>query len=351
MSLELDPRSWNLLTSATLTRSFVAGESLAALAEDDPRVVVLTADLKYSNRTSDFAERAPDRFFNLGIAEQNMVSVAAGLASAGLIPYVATFASFVGLLCAEQIRTDLAYTGMPVRILAHHAGISLGYYGTSHHAVEDVAVTRSIAGLTVVAPCDAPSLDAALHGTVDLPGPIYFRLGRGRDPEVYTQETARAWELGRASTLRAGSDLALLAYGSTVAPALEAAATVAAEGIDVRVLDVHTLKPLDLECIRKAATAAAGILVVEEHNIVGGLASAVADVIASERLDCALARVGIPDEYVPPGPPTHLYHHYGLDANGIAAAIRRAAPPAPTARSRRVAAHRVRTRGAGTGER
>ena len=181
-----------------LLGSFVAGTTLSELADGDPRIVVLGADLKYSNRTSDFAERHPGRFFNLGIAEQNMMSVAAGIASFGLIPYVGTFASYAGLLCAEQIRTDLAYTGMRVRVLAHHAGISLGYYGTSHHATEDVAILRSIAGVTVVAPCDARSLDAALRQTVELPGPVYLRLGRGRDPDVYQPGTIGAWRLGRA---------------------------------------------------------------------------------------------------------------------------------------------------------
>jgi transketolase len=321
-SAGLDPGSWNLLTSASITHSFVAGTTLSELAEGDPRIVVLGADLKYSNRTSDFAERHPGRFFNLGIAEQNMMSVAAGMASFGLIPYVGTFASYAGLLCAEQIRTDLAYTGMRVRVLAHHAGISLGYYGTSHHATEDVAILRSIAGVTVVAPCDARSLDAALRQTVEVPGPVYLRLGRGRDPDVYQPGTIGAWRLGRAHWLSEGADLAVLAYGSTVAPALAAARAAAADGITVAVADVHTLKPLDHEAIERAAGAAHGILVAEEHNTIGGLATAVADVLVTREIRAPLHRIGIPDEYAPVGPPTHLYRHYGLDAPGILARIR-----------------------------
>jgi transketolase len=318
----LDPGSWNLLTSASLTRSFVAGGTLAELADADPRIVVLGADLKYSNRTSDFAERHPGRFFNLGIAEQNMMSVAAGMASFGLIPYVGTFASYAGLLCAEQIRTDLAYTGMRVRVLAHHAGISLGYYGTSHHATEDVAILRSIAGVTVVAPCDARSLDAALRQTVEVPGPVYLRLGRGRDPDVYQPGTIGGWRLGRANWLVDGADLAVLAYGMTVAPALEAARAAAADGVAVAVADMHTLKPLDSAAVARAARARKGILVVEEHNTIGGLATAVADVLADQGIAARLHRIGIPDEYAPVGPPTHLYRHYGLDAPGILARIR-----------------------------
>jgi transketolase len=293
--------------------------------------VVLGADLKYSNRTSDFAERHPGRFFNLGIAEQNMMSVAAGMASFGLIPYVGTFASYAGLLCAEQIRTDLAYTGMRVRVLAHHAGISLGYYGTSHHATEDVAILRSIAGVTVVAPCDARSLDAALRQTVEVAGPVYLRLGRGRDPDVYQPGTIGGWRLGRANwltdgadraALAYGADLAVLAYGMTVAPALEAARAAAADGAAVAVADMHTLKPLDSGAVTRAARARHGILVAEEHNTIGGLATAVADVLADRRLRAPLHRIGIPDEYAPVGPPTHLYRHYGLDAPGILARIR-----------------------------
>jgi len=318
----LDPGSWNLLTSASITHSFVAGGTLADLADGDPRIVVLGADLKYSNRTSDFAERHPGRFFNLGIAEQNMMSVAAGMASFGLIPYVGTFASYAGLLCAEQIRTDLAYTGMRVRVLAHHAGISLGFYGTSHHATEDVAILRSIAGVTVVAPCDARSLDAALRQTVEVAGPVYLRLGRGRDPDVYDGGTIGAWRLGLAHRLAEGADLAVLAYGATVAPALEAARAAAADGVAVGVADVHTLKPLDSGAVARAALARHGILVAEEHNTIGGLATAVADVLADGGISARLHRIGIPDEYAPVGPPTHLYRHYGLDAPGILARIR-----------------------------
>lgn len=313
----LDPESWNLLTSASLTRSFVAGATLADLARQDPRIVVLGADLKYSNRTSDFADEFGERFFNVGIAEQNMISVAAGMASFGLIPFVGTFASFAGLLCAEQIRTDLAYTGMPVRILAHHAGISLGYYGTSHHATEDVGIVRSIADISLVAPCDARSLDAALRRSVDLPGPVYFRIGRGRDPDVYDEESIMGWQFGQANWLADGDDLVVLAYGATVAPALAAARDAVAEGLAVGVVDMHTLKPLDEEAIVRAASARLGILVVEEHNTVGGLATAVADVLAERALAARLRRIGIPDEYAPVGPPTHLYRHYRLDAPGI----------------------------------
>ena len=227
------------------TPAFVAGDELADLAETDPRIVVLTADLANANRTIDFAQRHPNRFFNMGIAEQNMISVAAGLASTGLIPYVATFAAYVALLGCEQIRTDCAYTGMPVRILGHHSGMSLGFYGTSHHSLEDLAIMRSIADLTVVCAADANQLRAILRASLNCKGAMYIRLGRGRDPEVYGKEPPQNFLLGKAVRLREGADLTIITTGSQVHASLAAADALAAAGISTRVVDMHTIKPLD----------------------------------------------------------------------------------------------------------
>jgi transketolase len=313
-----DPDSWDMAVSYRLARSFVAGEELAAIADADPRIVVLTADLKFSNRTVEFEERHPGRFFNVGIGEQNMVTMAAGMATFGLVPYVSTFASFVGLLGAEQLRTDLAYPGLPVRVLAHHAGISLGFYGTSHHATEDLGVLRSIAGMTVVCPCDATSLRRALRQTVEVPGPVYFRLGRGRDPDVYAGREKGAFEVGKIAVLREGGDLTIVANGLTVAPALEAAERLAAGGIETTVLDAHTVRPFDAETFCAAAARTGRVLVAEEHNIYGGVASVCADALVDAGVGARLARLGMPpDEYSLIGPPTHLYRHYGLDTDGI----------------------------------
>jgi transketolase len=317
-----DP-SWDLATSARLARSAVAGRVLADMADDDERIVVLTADLSYSNRTSDFAARHPDRFLNLGIAEQNMLSVAAGLATFGFVPYAASFASFVGLLGAEHLRTDLAYPGLPVRVLAHHAGISLGFYGTSHHATEDLGLLRSIAQMTVVCPCDAATTEWALRATVDLEGPVYFRLGRGREPDVYDERALAELELGRLATLREGEDLAIVANGVTVAPALEAAERLAgAHGVAAAVVDAHTVRPFDDEGLCRLAARTGRLLVAEEHNVVGGVASACADALVDAGVSgVRVRRVGMPaDEYSLIGPPTALYRHYGLDAEGIEAA-------------------------------
>jgi transketolase len=301
----------------------VAGEVLADLADDDDRIVVLTADLMYSNRTSDFAERHPDRFLNMGIAEQNMLSVAAGLATFGFIPYAASFASFVSLLGAEQLRTDLAYPRLPVRVLAHHAGISLGFYGTSHHATEDLGLLRSVADMVVVCPCDATSTAWALRSTVEHDGPVYFRLGRGREPDVYDDASSAALELGRLSVLRDGDDLAIVANGVTVAPALAAAERLADEhSVEAAVVDAHTVRPFDAEGLCRLAARTGRVLVAEEHNVVGGVASACADALVDGGVSgVAFKRLGLPpDEYALIGPPTALYKHYGLDSDGIAAA-------------------------------
>jgi len=310
--------------SEQLARSAVAGNVLADLADEDERIAVLTADLKFSNRTVDFERRHPERFLNVGIAEQHMVTMAAGMATVGYVPYVATFASFVGLLCAEQLRTDLAYPGLPVRVLAHHAGISLGFYGTSHHATEDLGLLRAVANMTVVCPCDAASTEAALRATVDHDGPIYFRLGRGRDPDVYAGAGDERFVVGRLATLRGGDDLTIVANGVTVPAALEAAATLAAEGVEATVLDAHTIRPFDGEALCAAAAGSGRLLVAEEHNVIGGLASACADALVDGGVgDVRLARAGMPpDEYALIGPPTHLYRHYRLDAEGLAARAR-----------------------------
>ena len=209
----------------------------------------------------------------------------------------------------------------------HHAGISLGFYGTSHHATEDLGVLRSIAGMTVVCPCDAAALRAALHQTVDEPGPVYFRLGRGRDPDVYSQRLSAAesaFEVGKLAVLREGGDLAIVANGVTVAAALAAAEQLASEdGAEATVLDAHTVRPFDAETLCRVATETGRLLVAEEHNIFGGVASACADALVDNGVGARLSRLGMPpDEYSLIGPPTHLYRHYRLDAEGILEAAR-----------------------------
>jgi transketolase len=310
-----DARTGKGITAKSIP-AFVAGEALADLADSDPRIVVLTADLAGANRTVDFAARHPDRFFNVGVAEQNMVSIAAGMASTGLVPFAATFAAYLALLACEQVRTDCAYTGMPVRLLAHHSGMCLGFYGTSHHALEDIAITRAIADLTVVCAADANQLRAILPASLDWPGAMYIRLGRGRDPEVYG-DVPEDFQIGKAARLREGADLTIIATGSEVRASLDAADSLAADGIHVRVVDMHTIDPLDREEILAAAGETGAVLTVEEHNLAGGLGSAVAEVLAEAGAGVAFRRHGVPDEHVVIGPPAALYKHYRLDAAGV----------------------------------
>jgi transketolase len=304
------------------THSFIAGKVLADIADSDERIVVLTPDMGHSNRTIEFGERHPDRFFNMGIAEHNTVSVAAGLAATGFVPYVAAFASFLALLCYEQIRTDLAYTNLPVRLLGHHAGISLGYYGTSHHATEDIAIMNSMANMKIVCPADACSLQQALLQTVNVEGPIYFRLGRGRDPDVYHK--SNEWKFGEISVLRNGRDALIISNGSMVSTALQAASILEGEGISLTVADLHTVRPLDKKGLLSLLGRSSIVFVAEEHNAMGGVASVVADaIVESDIQNVHLYRLGFPpDEYAIVGPPYYLYKHYKLDAGGLAERIR-----------------------------
>ena len=306
-------------TPAKRMPAFILGEELADLADRDPRIAVMTADLASANRTIEFKERHPERFFNFGIAEKNMVTAAAGMAASGQIPFAASFASFLGILCAEQIRTDCAYPNLPVRLVAHHSGISMGFYGTSHHSLEDLGMMRTIAGLTVVCATDAALLRSILRGSIAHPGPIYIRLGRGRDPCVYDAPPS-GFEFGKAIRLREGKDVTLIATGAQVHPTLSAAEKLAAKGIQSRVLDIHTISPLDKAEVRAAAAETDAILTIEEHNITGGLGSAVAEVL----VDCdrlPFARHGIPDEFAPIGPPAALYAYYRLDSDGITSRV------------------------------
>lgn len=299
--------------------AFVLGEELAEMAKTDPRIVVATADLASANRTNDFKDVHPDRFFDFGIAEKNMITAAAGMAASGMVPYVATFASFASILGAEQIRTDCAYPRMPVRVIGTHSGMSMGFYGSSHHALEDLGMLRCMADLTVICATDANHLRAVLRASADHPGAMYIRLGRGRDPEVYAEVPDLT--IGKAIRLREGTDLTLIATGSQVRAALDAALAMAADGIGVRVVDMHTISPLDRDEVVAAATETSAIMTVEEHNVTGGLGTAVAEVLIDlPRLP--FKRHGVPDCYVEVGPPAALYAAYQLDAPGVEAVAR-----------------------------
>lgn len=315
-SRPLSPNSWQYreINAKTPGLSHLS-DALISLAEAGEPVVAGSADLQYSNGLAKFAKRFPERYIQFGISEQNMVTAAAGLATTGLKPYVATFASFLGLLCCEQIRMDVAYCGQPVRLIGHHTGISLGFYGTSHHATEDISTMRAIADLTLVSPADGPQLAAAIKASAHYPEPIYFRIGRGREPDVYGADVTFAF--GKAIEHIAGDEITIIACGMPVHPALEAARKLNAAGRSVGVIDMPTIKPIDKAAILKAAARSKVLMTAEEHNVLGGLGSAVAEVLTEVGAGVKLIRHGIHDEYSLIAPPTHLYAHYKLDAAGI----------------------------------
>lgn len=293
------------------------GEALAELGERNPDVVVLDADLSKSTFTYKFGERFPERFFNVGIAEANMMGIAAGLALAGKIPYTSTFAIFGAGRAYDQVRNAIGYSAVNVKICVSHGGITLGEDGASHQMIEDLALMRAIPNMTVIVPADAVEARAATFAVAEHRGPCYVRLGRPAVPVVLPEDYE--FEIGRAALLRDGGDVAILACGVMVAPALEAAERLAAQGVEARVLNVSTIKPIDVEAVVAAARECGAIVTAEEHNILGGLGSAVAEVV-TEHFPVPVRRVGIRDVFGESGKPDELLKKYGLTSGDIAQA-------------------------------
>ena len=313
--LMADPFSSNA-GAAEVEGGAAIGAELARLGEKYPRVVLVAADLGDSPLGSAFIRRFPDRFFDFGIAETNSMSAAAGMAASGLVPYVVQMAAFGAMKCAEQIRTDMAATRMPVRIISAWSGLMMGYFGTSHHAVEDIAIARAITGLTIVAPSDGNSMRALLWSTVEHPGPVFFRVGTGEERPVHAD--VPLIERGRFVRLREGSDMTIIATGVGVQAAVRAAAILAEEGIETVVYDALYLKPLDDAAVVDAARTTGRILTVEEHKPIGGLTSAVGEVLLRHGLKVDLASVTLPDEDLVVAPPRELLKHYGITHDGVA---------------------------------
>jgi transketolase len=321
VTADFDDRSWDMVGSLALSKQLVSGDVLTELAEQRDDIVVLTADLGRPTRVINFGRAFPERYFNFGISEHNMVGAAAGMASAGLLPYVSGYACFLALLAGDQIRLDVCYTKLPVRFLSTHSGLAMGFYGASHHATEDIGALRSFANLTILAPVDATTIRQAITATVDHPGPVYFRLGRGRETPVYDAPIP-GYRIGGSHRLRDGADATVFATGIEVDFALQAAKLLEAEGISLRVIDAYSLKPIDADAVHAACTQTGHVFTAEEHNVIGGLGSAVAEVMAELGTAAKLTRIGLQDAFSILGPPTHLYKHYGLDGEGIAATIR-----------------------------
>ncbi len=290
------------------------GEFLQEEAKVNPDLVVLDADLAGSTKTAMFKKVAPERFFDMGIAEQNMMAVAAGIALSGKTVCASSFAMFASGRAFEIIRNSIGYTQANVKVCATHAGITVGADGASHQTFEDLALMRTIPGMTVVNPCDAVSAKALLRQVVDMVGPAYVRLGRSAVPVFY--EDTSSVKLGKGNMLRDGSDVTIISTGIMTPEAMIAAEHLASEGIDARVIDMHTLKPIDVDIIRKAAEDTGCIVTAEEHSVIGGLGSAVAEVVCQE-CPVPMAMVGQQDTFGESGEPAELLEKYGMTAAAI----------------------------------
>lgn len=295
------------------------GKALVALGAANPDVVVLDADLAKSTKTIDFKKRFPERFFDFGVAEQNMIGTAAGLAAAGKIPFCSTFAVFATGRAFDQIRQSIAYPRLNVKIAASHAGITVGEDGSSHQSVEDIALMRALPNMTVFVPADAVEVAGAVKAAAALDGPVYIRLGRAPVPVIHGEDFS--FRPGEAVLLRPGKDATVIATGIMVAAALEAAAVLAQEGVAVRVLNIHTIKPFDVAAVTRAALETGAVVTAEEHSIIGGLGSAVAEVLG-EHCPVPLKRVGIRDTFGESGKPQELLEKYGLTPADIVAAVK-----------------------------
>ena len=296
------------------------GNALAELGKEHEEIVVLDADLAGATKTAVFAKACPERFIDCGIAEGNMIGVAAGLAATGKVPFASSFAMFAAGRAFEQVRNSVGYPKLNVKIGATHAGISVGEDGATHQCNEDIALMRTIPGMVVINPSDDVEARAAVKAAYEHVGPVYMRFGRLAVPVINTNEDYK-FELGKGVVLREGKDVTIIATGLPVANCIEAAEKLAADGIDAKVINIHTIKPLDTELIIEAAKATGKVVTVEEHSVIGGLGSAVCDVLA-ENAPTKVLKIGINDVYGESGPAVELIKKYGLDADSIYAKVK-----------------------------
>ena len=297
------------------------GKTLLKLGETNDNVVVLDADLSKSTKTNDFSKAFPNRFFNMGIAEQNLIGAACGFATAGKIPFASTFAMFATGRAFEVIRNSVCYPKLNVKICATHAGITVGEDGASHESIEDISIMRSIPNMTVVVPADGIETEKVILEAAKYNGPMYVRLGRSAVPTLFGEDYK--FEIGKGTVLRDGNDATIIACGMMVNEAVIAHEELKAEGINVRVINMSTIKPIDRELIVKAAKETKAIVTAEEHSIIGGLGSAVSEVV-SEECPVIVKKVGVKDVFGESGTPAELLEKYGLTAKHIAESVREA---------------------------
>ena len=300
------------LTSEPIRKGF--GRGLKAAGEKNPNVVAACADLTDSTQMSLFKEAFPERFIEIGVAEQNLVTVAAGLAAVGKIPFVSSYAAFNPGRNWEQIRTTICLNDVPVRVIGSHAGVSVGPDGATHQMLEDVALMRALPNMTVIAPCDSIEAAKATQALVDYPRPAYMRLAREATPVITTDDTP--FEIGKAYVFSPGSDVTIIATGTMTYQALEAAELLYKDGIEAEVVHVPTIKPLDADTILKSVRKTGCVVTAEEGQIIGGLGGAIAELLA-EKLPTPLERIGMQDRFGESGDPTELLGHFGLDAKHI----------------------------------
>ena len=294
-------------------------DKLIELAKKDRDIIALTSDARGSVTLDKFAEVLPNQFVELGIAEQNAVGVAAGMALSGKKPFVCGPASFYSARCYEQVKVDVAYTRTNVKIIAVSGGVSYGALGSTHHSLNDIAAMRVLPDMTVILPCDIHQTVKMTEALTHHDGPVYVRLGRGAVPEVYDQKKA-LFEIGMANKLSDGNDLTIVGTGETVYHCLQAAEELAKKGVGARVIDMHTVKPLDTDMLRKAALETGRIVTVEEHHVFGGLGSAVAEWVV-QNVNIPVKILGFPDENAVHGSSKELFRYYGLDKEGICKSI------------------------------
>lgn len=298
------------------------GKALVELGGINDKIVVLDADLAAATKTGMFKKAYPDRFFDSGIAESNMMGVAAGLATTGYTVFASTFAMFAAGRAYEQVRNSIAYPHLNVKIGATHAGISVGEDGASHQCCEDIALMRVIPGMVIINPADDIEARAAVFAAAEYEGPVYMRFGRLAVPRIFDE--SYKFELGKAVTLREGSDVTIIATGLMVNEAIEAAKALADEGISAEVINIHTIKPLDKEAVIRSAAKTGAVVTAEEHSIIGGLGGAVAEALCESGKPVPVVRLGVNDVFGRSGPAVELLHIYGLDAQNIVAKAKQA---------------------------
>lgn len=295
------------------------GNALVELGQENPNVVVLDADLAAATKTGMFKKAFPERHIDCGIAECNMIGIAAGLAAAGMTPFASSFAMFAAGRAFEQVRNSVGYPHLNVKIGATHGGISVGEDGATHQCCEDIALMRTIPGMTVIVPSDDIEAKAVVKAAAAMEGPVYMRFGRLAVPVINDEDYK--FEIGKGKVLREGTDVAIIANGLCVAESLDAAEKLAAEGINAQVINMATVKPLDTELVLEAAKATGKVVTVEEHSVIGGLGSAVCDVL-SEQLPTPVLKVGVNDVFGHSGPAVELIKEFGLDGDSIAAKVK-----------------------------